>query len=449
MIKVLEYKRALLPAFVLLTAICYYWLSYVTIRENFIQLVTLFTILFSIYFCIYKYYSGSYFKSLIAAGILFRILLLFSVPHLSDDVYRFIWDGRLAANGINPFSHLPSEVMQMPPITGVTNELYQQLNSPGYYTIYPPVLQGIFWLAGILVPENVFTAIIFLKIIVLLFEAGVLILLIHILKKISLPRWLSLLYFLNPLMIVELTGNVHFEGVMIFFVLLSLLLLLQNKWRGSAVFIGFAIATKIIPALFLPLLIRHLGWKKGLKYCLLCGLTTLVLFLLLFDATAIHNLLNSIELFFRRFEFNASLYYIVRWVGTMITGYNIIGLAGPVLSFIAACIIVFISFGGKEIFIQNFFSKLLFIITVWFLFATTVHPWYICMPVALAVITPYRYPLVWSFTVILSYAAYQTTPVKENLWLVAAGYFIWMMYAFYELKYKAKSITVQELQLSS
>jgi predicted metal-binding membrane protein len=71
------------------------------------------------------------------------------------------------------------------------------------------------------------------------------------------------------------------------------------------------------------------------------------------------------------------------------------------------------------------------------------------MPVALAVFKPYRYPIVWSFTAILSYAAYQNNPVKENLWLVAAGYFIWMTYAFYELKYKAKSMAVQELQLSS
>ncbi len=79
--------------------------------------------------------------NLLIAGLVFRLLLLFSLPNLSDDVYRFICDGRLAANGINPFSHLPAEIMQMPPVTGITKELFGELNSPRYYKIYPTVLQ--------------------------------------------------------------------------------------------------------------------------------------------------------------------------------------------------------------------------------------------------------------------------------------------------------------------
>jgi alpha-1,6-mannosyltransferase len=66
--------------------------------------------------------------------------------------------------------------------------------------------------------------------------------------------------------------------------------------------------------------------------------------------------------------------------------------------------------------------------TVFFLFATTVHPWYICMPVALAVFTPFRYAFIWSFTATLSYAAYQYNPVQENLWLIGGGYVLcWLM----------------------
>ncbi len=76
-----------------------------------------------------------------------------------------------------------------------------------------------------------------------------------------------------------------------------------------------------------------------------------------------------------------------------------------------------------------FIPGALFIITTWFLFSTTVHPWYICLPVALAVFTRYRYPIIWSFTATLSYAAYQTNPVHENLWLVGAGYVFMIGYA--------------------
>jgi len=59
---------------------------------------------------------------------------------------------------------------------------------------------------------------------------------------------------------------------------------------------------------------------------------------------------------------------------------------------------------------------------VYFLFATTVHPWYLGTLVALATCTTFRFPMVWSGMAVLSYAAYQTPSYQENLWLVALEY---------------------------
>jgi len=432
--------------YLLITAmgIAFYWLSYHTKRENFSQVISLFSFLFAAYFVAWKYFSITNFKSLMIAGILFRLLLLFSVPNLSDDVYRFIWDGRLAANGVNPFSHFPAEIMGMPKITGITKELFNQLNSPNYYTIYPPVLQGIFWLSGKLFPVNVFSAIVFMKCIIVIVELANFFLLIQLLKKLSLPKHLSLLYFVNPLVIAELTGNLHFEGVMIFFVLLAFLLVLQNNWQSSAICLALGIATKLIPVLFLPLIVNKLEWKKGLLYSLITGFTMLILFGFVFDIATAQHLLKSVELFIHKFEFNASIYYLVRYVGTRITGYNIIAFAGPVLSSIAATIIFSLSFRNKENSDKGFFSKALLIISTWFLFSTTVHPWYICLPVTLAVLTTYSYAIIWSFTATLSYAAYQSNPVKENLWLVGAGYIFMIGYMLWEWNKKQKPGFVSE-----
>jgi len=429
-------KPLLLYFLLLLSGIVYFWLGYQTARENFLQVILLFTFLFAVYFVTVKFFSIIYFKQLLIAGILFRIMLLFSLPNLSDDVYRFIWDGRLAANGINPFSHLPTEIIQMPPVNGITKALFGQLNSPDYYTIYPPVLQGVFWLTAKLFPVNVFASVVFMKCIIFLVELGTVFLLIQLLKKISLPIHLSLLYFLNPLVITELTGNVHFEGVMIFFVLLAFLLVLKNNWQGSAIWLGLGIATKLVPVLFIPLFVNRLGWKKGLLFSLVAMITTVVLFAFVFDLATTQHLLQSVDLFIRRFEFNASIYYIVRWVGTIVKGYNIIAVAGPVLYSMAAGFILFLSFRGKNNSGQSFFSKALFIITIWYLFSTTLHPWYICLPVTLSVFTPYRYAMMWSFTSILSYAAYQFTPVRENLWLLGVGYIIMIGYGLWEVKKK-------------
>jgi len=429
-------KPLLLYFLLLLSGIVYFWLGYQTARENFLQVILLFTFLFAVYFVTVKFFSIIYFKQLLIAGILFRIMLLFSLPNLSDDVYRFIWDGRLTANGINPFSHLPTEIIQMPPVNGITKELFGQLNSPDYYTIYPPVLQGVFWLTAKLFPVNVFASVVFMKCIIFLVELGTVFLLIQLLKKISLPIHLSLLYFLNPLVITELTGNVHFEGVMIFFVLLAFFLLLHNNLTGSAIGLGLGIATKLVPVLFIPLFVNRLGWKKGLLFSLVAMITTVVLFAFVFDLATTQHLLQSVDLFIRRFEFNASIYYIVRWIGTMVKGYNIIAVAGPLLYSIAAGIILFLSFRNKKNSGQSLFVKALFIITIWYLFSTTVHPWYVCLPVALSVFTPYRYAMIWSFTSILSYAAYQFTPVQETLWLIGVGYIIMIGYALWELKKK-------------
>lgn len=423
----------LLCVLLLVSGLAYCLLCYLTPRDNFLQVITLFSVLFSIYFFVYRWFSIAHFKYLLFAGIIFRILLFFSVPNLSDDVYRFIWDGRLAINGFNPFRYLPTEIIQMPQITGITNELFGLLNSPTHYTVYPPVLQGIFWLAAKVFPVNTFASIVLLKCIIFLFECGTVLLLIQILKKVSLPPYLSLLYFLNPLVVAELTGNIHFDGVMIFFVLLSFKLLLENKLTGSAIFLGLGISTKLVPVLFLPFLMYRQGWKKGLLFLLICGVTTFLLFALLFDQQTLQHLFNSVNLFIRHFEFNASIYYFVRQIGILIKGYNIIIWAGPVLLLSATSIILFLSFKANKSSGSNNFCQALFIITLWYLFSTTIHPWYICLPVAFSVFTQYRYPIIWSFTATLSYAAYQTNPVKENLWLVGSGYFLMIGYALWEV----------------
>ncbi|HEV8081502.1 MAG TPA: glycosyltransferase 87 family protein, partial [Chitinophagaceae bacterium] len=367
--KVFNKKPFLLYCLLILSVAAYYFLAYQTARENFFQVFGLFTFLFVVFFISYKLFSATHFKYLIIAGIVFRILLLFSIPNLSEDVYRFIWDGRLAANGINPFSHLPADIMQMPAITGISKELYLQLNSVDHYTIYPPVLQGIFWSGAKLFPENVYAAIVFFKCIILLFEVGTLFVMLQILKKLSLPKHLSLLYILNPLVITELTGNAHFDGVMIFFVLLSFLLILKNKWQASAIFLGLGIAAKLLPILFLPLIIKKkLGWKKGLLYSIVTGGTTIVLFALVFDIATIQHMLNSIDLFIRKFEFNASVYYVIRYIGTLIKGYNIIAVAGPFLILLSSLITILISSKEKKFTEISIFNKALFIISIWFFF---------------------------------------------------------------------------------
>ena len=86
-------------------------------------------------------------------AVVARLVLFPAFPLLSDDIYRFIWDGRLIINGQNPFDYLPTHWHNTNGSElGLNKELFDSLNSPEYFTIYPPICQAIFaisqWFAG-------------------------------------------------------------------------------------------------------------------------------------------------------------------------------------------------------------------------------------------------------------------------------------------------------------
>src|SRR5690606_1859167 len=108
-------------------------------------------------------------------------------------------------------------------------------------------------------------------------EAGTLWLMSQLLKQFGLPKKNILLYALNPLVILELTGNLHHESILIFFVLLSVYLILQQKIWLAAVLFSFAIGIKLIPLIFLPILVRRLEWKKAILFSIVTIICTVLL----------------------------------------------------------------------------------------------------------------------------------------------------------------------------
>ena len=81
---------------------------------------------------------------------------------------------------------------------------------------------------------------------------------------------------------------------------------------------------------------------------------------------------------------------------------------------------------------------MLMAISVYFLLSTTVHPWYVATPLLLCLFTKYRFPILWSGLVFLSYSAYGETEFSENLWMVALEYSIVIGYAIWEIFKKEK-----------
>lgn len=359
----------------------------------------------------------------VGVAVVARLLLFFAVPQLSDDVYRFIWDGRLWAAGVNPFAATPSAYADAGfPVAGLTPELYQLLNSPDYFTIYPPLPQLTFWLSAVISPNSLWGSMLIQRTFLLVAELSTVWLLPKMLRAWGLPAARTLIYAANPLLIVEITGNLHHEGLMVFFLALALYGLRQKKWVGGAVAYAASVASKLLPLMFLPLLWRRIGWKRGLFFYLLSGFFLVLLFAPLYNADFVRGFGESLDLYFRRFEFNGSIYYLLRWVGYQEKGYNLIQQIGPWLARLVAMGILLWSALERRPDWNNLFPALLAVICGYLFLATTVHPWYLGLPLFFCGFTRYRFPVLWSALIFGTYINYSYPEYQENLWVVVVEY---------------------------
>lgn len=415
------------------SAAAYAALAYATPRTNFNQLL----LLYAVVFVAYLYTTNQRFNLWhgIAAAMFFRLIFLFATPALSNDYFRFVWDGRLLSAGLNPYLYLPEfftqpEAQQVP---GITQDLYAQLNSQAYYSVYPPVSQAVFWLAVKLSPQSISGSIVVMRLVLLLAEAGSILLLWRLLRKMALPEKHVLLYALNPLVILELVGNLHFEALMIFFLLLALHQLFYHRlvWSGFA--FGLAIGSKLLPLMFLPFLLRKLGLRQFILYGTVVLITVVAQFAPLINLEVLQNIFQSLDLYFQKFEFNASVYYVLRWLGFRVTGYNTIAILGPLLSLVTLAVILSMASVKKLGSVRRLAGYMAAALTVYLLLSTTVHPWYLTTLLALTIMSHFRFAVTWSGLAILTYAAYRTPAYREDLLLVTLEYSLVLLWLAAEL----------------
>ena len=412
-------------------------------RSDFIKLITLFGALFFISYKIIQI-NQDRFWLLAGIGIIFRLLFIAVLPNLSQDFYRFIWDGRLIAQGISPYLFTPENYIEDTSNSFVTivnqaQELYNGMGSlnRSHFSNYPAINQLCFAIASVFAGKSILGSVMVVRIILILADIGILCIGKKLLVKLHLNPNQIFWYFLNPFIVIELTGNLHFEGVMLFFLIASLYLLHQKKWLGSAGLLGISVSVKLIPLLFLPLYYRWFSTDLNKGFFKLAGFYFIVLGTVIFTFTPflsaqfISNFSKTIFLWFQNFEFNASIYYIIRWMGFKIVGWNMIAIIGKILPLFVILFILLFTFLRKNKSTQQLITSMLFGVSIYFLFSTTIHPWYIATPLLLSVFTKYKFPIIWSLAVILSYNAFGVDGFSENLYLVALeyltviGFFIW------------------------
>ncbi|MFC5282075.1 hypothetical protein [Pedobacter alpinus] len=401
-------------------------------RTNIIAIWAALAVCFTLYFIILKKYNNTFLNDYnFKLALALRFVFLFSFPLLSDDIYRFIWDGSQLLNGINPFAFTPTELINNN-YTWLDVSLFEKMNSPVYYSVYPPINQLAFSVSAIPGKGNLVASIIILRLIIIAFDIGNLIIIKKLLAFYNKNPKLLFIYALNPLVIIEFAGNLHFEAVMIFFSLLSFWFLLQNRWILAAIALAFAVCAKLLPLIFLPLFIKQIGFKKSIYAGLICLVVILTLFLpLIYNINLAQNFVSSIQLYYGKFEFNGSIYQVFKQVGWSLLGYNPIAYTSKIL--ITLTLIGFL--------ISYLKTENILVSAFWMLFTYTicgaiVHPWYILFLITLTPFVKWRFAILWSVLICLSYYTYHTIPYQESLLLVIIEYILLFGFIAYEVCFK-------------
>ena len=414
----------------------YYYFAHYLERTEFLKLIGLYGLLFLLCFKIIQFEKWNT-RLLFGVGIVFRLIFWTTAPNLSQDFYRFIWDGQLIAHGYNPFLHMPSqastELLQLIPNA---KELIAGMGelSARNYSNYPPVNQLAFSLAAFVGGSSIAGQIIVLRTLLIAADIGVFYFGRRFLNLINVSPHMIFWYFLNPLVIIELTGNLHFEGFMLLFFVMGLYFLFAKKVTPGAIFYGLSIGVKLIPLMFLPLFLKHFNVKRSLIFYGIISLVLILCLLPFYSIEMVQNFGDTLSLWFSNFEFNAGIYNAVKYVGLQIgeKPWDMVKSYGKLVPVIMLVVVFFTTLLRENRNPKVLMGSMLLILSVYYLLSATVHPWYIVFLILLCLSTEYRYPLFWSALVILSYAAYQFEPVKEELSLIFIEYIVVIVVMLYE-----------------
>lgn len=294
---------------------------------------------------------------ILISGLVFRATLIPSSPSTSDDVYRYIWEGKIIYNGHNPFDAPPNDVS----LKYLHSEKLPALVTFKNMTaIYPPFAQLVFISGYILGGESDKG----LKLIYLLCEFITLVFIIKILLLRKQNPNFIILYAWLPLPIMEYFINSHIDAVGITFFVIFIYYILQNKYFAASPFFAISILTKMFPAIVFPLIIKKIGLKKTFYFLII---TLVIIFLFQYPFMPREGvLLESLSKYLRKWSFNGSLYKVL---------YFILHDGSTVR--IILMVLFIISVGSISIKYNDFLKAVYAVWICFIIFSATIFPWYL------------------------------------------------------------------------
>lgn len=361
-------------------------------------------------------------KSLWIFAILFRLLVSLTEPTLSDDVFRYIWDGHLLSQWINPYA-LP---VNSPLLDSYSTPLRELVNHNWMASPYLPSSQLLFTIVHQIAPESV-KAFQITSIFLDLMTAW---LVMHMLARVRISKRQVMIYLWNPLVIIEFSHGAHVvDALMIFLAMMTFWLLLKaeadisgQKWfpTASAISLAAATLTKGLPLMLVSVVWRRWDWKKLLLYISII-LTATIIFAIdaglgLTGVQENKGVFGAILIYLRWWNFNSGIYH---WLEVGLSGYQTSGAVpveivgqGPILvarlitsglTGLAILLTTWLSWRVDNPRSRDHKNRTLNLIRLatlpigaYILFTSTVNPWYVTLIIPLLpFFTPMQDEPIW------------------------------------------------------
>ncbi len=305
-------------------------------------------------------------RVIIAMAVIFRVTL---IPHGivgSDDIYRYLWDGKVTASGINPYLYLPTD----PHLAHLsTPDLPSKVNHPELRSVYPAVAQVFFVVSHTIFGESIAG----LKALLVIVDCLTILVLLLLLRAQKIPSPRIILYAWSPLPILYFGLDGHIDALGILFLSLALFYLLTRRTVRGGIALGLSALVKLAPLIVVPLLLRLGKGIRGLLLPAVVGLVVAAGYAVFVDASG--GFVESLRTFGSRWEFNGGVFSVVYFL----TGSNEI-------AHVASAVEIVLWIGFLSLLRRPLLEKVFWGFAGFILLSPVVHPWYLTWIAALLVL---------------------------------------------------------------
>jgi hypothetical protein len=322
--------------------------------------------------------------TLLTAGLVVRASFLTMTPVGSDDVYRYLWDGKVQAHGVNPYRYAPSD----PELHALRSDILPaRVNHPDMKTVYFPFAQWIYFVCYHLSGESVWG----FKLFLLLAEAATLLTLFLLLRHFAMPPKLLLLYALCPLPVLQFAIDAHLDALGFPFLLGGLLLYARGRALPGLFLLGLSLAVKPVGLVILPVLFfQENTWTARIRVIMIPLITVAVQFLPYLAGT---HPFDALLVFAGNWLFNGPVFSALH---LLIANNLHTRLVCAVLLVLVLLLVVLLP--GRRTWLEKIYYAILALL----LLSPVVHPWYVGWLAVLLPLVPRWSGIVYAGTVSLT-----------------------------------------------